>query len=82
VFPVRYEYHLHIKVKDIVVTGRCEVFKMPHCQDIRLTGGSKVVSFTYWPRSILHKHLHFCFWYSLFLEIRHILGLSAADKVR
>jgi hypothetical protein len=56
--------------KTITVTGLgglwgCEMLRIPHCLDNRLTDGDKVVSPTQPPRSTLQKHYfvsgtHFC----------------------
>jgi hypothetical protein len=35
----------------------CEILRIPHCLDNRLTDGGKVVSPTHRPRSTLQKHL-------------------------
>jgi hypothetical protein len=62
---------LLIKSEAIPVTGRgclqgCEMLKIPHCLDSRLTDGGKVVSPLHRPRSTPHKHYfsvsdtHFC----------------------
>jgi hypothetical protein len=34
----------------------CEMLRIPHCLDNRLTDGGKVVSPMYWPRSTPQKH--------------------------
>jgi hypothetical protein len=34
----------------------CEMLRIPHCLDSRLTDGDKVVSPTHWPRSSSQKH--------------------------
>jgi hypothetical protein len=60
-----------LSVKAIPLTGRgglqaCEMLRIPHCIDIGLTDGGKVVSLTHRPRSTLQKHYfsssgtHFC----------------------
>jgi hypothetical protein len=60
------------KHKAILVTGRvglqgCELLRIPHCLDSRLTDGSRVVSPTHWMRSTPQKHYfsasgtHFCY---------------------
>jgi hypothetical protein len=61
------------KSKAIPVTGLgdiqgCEMLRIPHCLDNRLTDGSKVVSPMHRPRSTPQKHYYFCFWYSFLLE--------------
>jgi hypothetical protein len=55
------------------ITGRgdlqgCEMLRLPHCLDNRLTGGGEVVSLTRRPRSTPQKHLFSSFWYSFLLE--------------
>jgi hypothetical protein len=51
---------------DLVEVG-CEMLRIPHCLDSRLTDGGKVVSPTHRPRSTPQKHFFFCFCY-LFLS--------------
>jgi hypothetical protein len=60
------------KKKAIPVTGRgglqaCEMLRIPHCLDNRLTDGGKVVSPAHQPRSTPQKRF-FCFWYPFLLE--------------
>jgi hypothetical protein len=52
------------KSKTIPVTGRgglygCEMLRIPHCLDNRLTDGGKVASPTHRPRSTPQKHYYF-----------------------
>jgi hypothetical protein len=62
------------KKKAITVTGRgglygCEMLRIPHCQDNRLTDGGKVVSPTHPAAFYSPETLVFlCFWYSFLLE--------------
>jgi hypothetical protein len=62
---------IKIKGKAIPVTGcgglwGCDMLRIPHCLDNRLTDGGKVVSPTHWPHSTPQKHYfsasgtHFC----------------------
>jgi hypothetical protein len=49
------------------MTGRgglqaCEMIRISHCLNNRLTDGGEVVILTRQPRSTLQEHL--CFWYS------------------
>jgi hypothetical protein len=67
VFLVRYEHHLHIKSKAIVVTCRGETLGVPHCLDNRLIYDGQEVSLTYRPRSTIQK-LFVCLWYAFLLE--------------
>jgi hypothetical protein len=51
-FPVMYDHYLHLKSKAIPVTGRgglqgCDMLRIPHCLDNRLTDGGEVVSLTH-----------------------------------
>jgi hypothetical protein len=67
------ELSIEKEVKSICVTGRgdlqgCEMLKIPHCLDNRLTDGGNVVRPTQRPRSIPPETLFFCFWYSFLLE--------------
>jgi hypothetical protein len=55
-----YIYILY-KSKAIPITGRgglqgCEMLRIPHCLDSRLTDGDKVVSPRHWLHSTLQKH--------------------------
>jgi hypothetical protein len=57
-FPVKYEFHIHIESKGIFVTGRgvphvWETLRFLHFLDIWLTDGSEVVRFTLRP-SVLY----------------------------
>jgi hypothetical protein len=52
------------KNKAIPVIGRgglqgCEMLKIPHCLDNRLTYGGKAVSPTHWPHFTPQKHYYF-----------------------
>jgi hypothetical protein len=72
--------------KAIPVTCRgglwcCQMLKIPHCLDSRLTDGGKVVSPTHRLRSTTQKHYFFCFWYSFLLEADWTPGPSSAEKV-
>jgi hypothetical protein len=70
--PVRTSQEAHsVSIsKAIPVTGLgglycCDMLRIPHCIDSRLTGGSKVVSLMHRPRSTPQKHFsvsgtHFC----------------------
>jgi hypothetical protein len=54
-------YNVKVKNKAIPVTGRgglqgCEMLRIPHCLDSRLTDGGKVVISTHRPRFTLQKH--------------------------
>jgi hypothetical protein len=60
----------------------CEMLRIPHCLDNRLTDGGKVVSPTQWPRSTLQKHYVFCFWYSFLLEAEWTPGTCEAERIR
>jgi hypothetical protein len=47
-FLVRYEHHVHIKSKAIIVTGRgglygCELLRISRCLDKLLTDGGQIV---------------------------------------
>jgi hypothetical protein len=61
-----YSEHIKVKVKSkaIPVTGLgglwgCEMLRIPHCLDNRLTDGSKVVSPTHRPYFTPQKHYYF-----------------------
>jgi hypothetical protein len=50
------------KSKAIIVTGRgglqdCEMLRIPHCVDNRLTDGGKAVNLKHRPRSTPQKHI-------------------------
>jgi hypothetical protein len=83
VFPVRYEHHLHIRNKAIPVIGReglqvCEMLRIPHCLDSRLTAVKLSASPT--NRALIPTNLFFFFlWYSFLLEADYTAGPSAAD---
>jgi hypothetical protein len=52
----------YIEIELFPVTGRggllgCEMLRIPHCVDNRLTDGGQVVSLTRRPRSTLQKHI-------------------------
>jgi hypothetical protein len=73
VFPVRYEYYLHIKSKAVSVTGRgglygCEMLRTLHCLDNRLTDGGEVVSLMHRPRSAPQKK--FCILSLVLISVR------------
>jgi hypothetical protein len=55
------EEHTSIETKAIPVTGRgdlkgCDILRIAHCLDNRLTDGGKIVSPTHLPRFIPQKH--------------------------
>jgi hypothetical protein len=68
VFPVRYEHHPHIKIKAIPVTSRvslqgCDMLRVSHCIDNRLTDADEVVNLTRRLRSAPQNNFYFCLWY-------------------
>jgi hypothetical protein len=77
----------HTDVKLYPLTGcggllGCEMLRIPHCLNNRLTDGDKVVSRKHRPRSTPQKHLFFYFWYSFLLEAGCTPGPSAAGRIR
>jgi hypothetical protein len=56
VFTVKYDHLLHIKSKAILVTSRgglqdCEMLRIPHCLENRLTDGDKLTLL--FPRNVI-----------------------------
>jgi hypothetical protein len=79
VFTVRYQHHLHIRSEAIPVAGHrglqgCEIFRIPHCLDNRLTDDGEVIGLTRRPcSSPLRLFFRFC--HSFLLEAEPVIGL-------
>jgi hypothetical protein len=59
--------------KDISVADRgallgCQILRIPHCLDNKLTDDSEDIRPVRWPFSTPQKHFYFCLWYSFVLE--------------
>jgi hypothetical protein len=73
------QWQVKKKSKAVPVTGLgglqgCEMLRIPHCLDNRLTDGGKVVSPTHRPSFTPETLLFLCCWYSFLLEAEYAPG--------
>jgi hypothetical protein len=61
-------FYLHVCQAYHIELQGCDMLRILHCLDSRLTDGGKVVSLRHRPLLYSPESLFFCFWYSFLLE--------------